>query len=40
MDEFGCCWRGVPPPLLFAMTQAVLLEVEALAEGGGVEVDD
>jgi hypothetical protein len=26
--------------LLFAVTQAILLEVEALAEGGGVKVDD
>jgi hypothetical protein len=40
VNEFSCCWRGVTPTLLFAVTQAVLLEVEALAKGGGVEVDD
>jgi hypothetical protein len=40
MDEFGCCRRGISPTLLFAVTEAVLLKVEAFAEAGGVEVDD
>jgi hypothetical protein len=40
VDEFGGCRGGVPPALLLAVTEAVLLKVEAFAEGGGVEVDD
>jgi len=40
VDEFGCCGRGVPPTLLLAVTEAVLFEIEAFAEGGVVEVDD